>query len=75
MAQKMKTLTRANVTIEGFGRITVPLKLVPSVSGGNMIAASENEKPETWFKPRYWLLSVLTSVEFELSYRPIVSAC
>ena len=48
-----KTLTRANVTTEGFGKITVPLKLVPSVSGGNIIAASANEKPARLFKPGY----------------------
>lgn len=33
--------------MEGFGRITLPLKFVPSASGGNTITASAKENPAT----------------------------
>ena len=44
-------LTSSNVTIDGFGKVTFPFRLVPSESGGNTIDASLIANPDNLFRP------------------------
>jgi len=48
-----RILARAKVIIEGFGRITLPLKFVPSASAGSITAAFFNENSSSLLNPRF----------------------